>query len=65
MGMGRGPGFAEFGAAGGFFRGDAEMFADACADFLQSPRQGAEVIAGAAVVVVVGDAEGDVFWGEF
>ena len=39
------PGFVEFGAAGGFFLGDAELFADALADFLPIGGEGAEVIA--------------------
>ena len=55
----------EFGAAGGFFGGDTEFFADACADFVPIGGEWAEVVAGAALVVVVGDAASDVFWEKF
>ena len=49
--------FEECVAAGGFFRGDAELFADAWADVFPTAGKWAEVIAGAAILVVVGDAE--------
>ena len=49
--------FEECVAAGGFFGGDAELFADAGADVFPTAGQWAEVIAGAAILVVVGDAE--------
>ena len=47
------PGFAEFGAAGGFFGGDAELFADAVVDLLEVLGDGTEIVAEAAVFVDV------------
>jgi hypothetical protein len=52
----------EFVAAGGFLGGDAELFADARADVFPTAGKWAEVIAGAAILVVVGDAEVGVAW---